>query len=110
MKKETEILIPPEQFVADVAKKRPRSKLEKLIAMLGENAASAIMVEFAGTALHFPNRSTLRRAAATAHIKIELKGLRKGQSEFARQIKKLSILFCKKERTIVRIFENGKYE
>ena len=110
MKKESKILIPPENYVADIAKKRPRSQLDKLIDMFGENIASAIMVTFAGSTLHFPNKSTLTRVATVKYIQQELKSLRRGRAEFDRRGAKLSMLFGKSEKAIMRIYKNGKYE
>ena len=110
MKKESRILIPPENYVADVAKKMPRSQLDKLIAMFGANVASVIMETFAGRAIHIPNKSTLFRVACIKYIRQELKGIPCVSKKFNLNVRKLSMFYGKSKRKIVRIWKTGRYK
>jgi len=68
-------LVPIERIVPVIAKKNPRTRLERLIEMFGENIAAQIMIEFAGQALYFPRVSTLNRTVTVLYIRQELKNL-----------------------------------
>jgi hypothetical protein len=107
--KKEKILVPPENYVAIIARKNPRSKLERLIEMFGPTVAAAIMIEFAGQALYFPRLSTLNREVTVLYVRQELKNLRKDRPEFRKRIRQLAHLFKMPEHRILKIYRNGKY-
>lgn len=109
VKKKEKILVPPENYVSIIGKKNPRTKLERLIELFGPTIAATIMLEFAGEALYFPRVSTLNRTVTVLYIKQELKNKRRDRSEFRERVKQLAHLFKKPERSILKIYENGKY-
>ena len=102
-------LVPLERIVPIIAKKNPRTRLERIIEMFGENTAAQIMIEFAGQALYFPRVSTLNREVTAFYIKQELKNLRKDRPEFKKRARQLAHLFKMPERRILKIYRNSKY-
>ena len=109
VKKKEKILVPPENYVAIIGKKNPRTKLERLIELFGPTVAATIMLEFAGEALYFPRVSTLNRTVTVMYVKQELKNLRHERPEFRERVRQLAHLFKKSEKTIIKIYKNGKY-
>jgi hypothetical protein len=67
------------------------------------------MIEFAGQALYFPRVSTLNREVTVMYIRQELKNLRRDRLEYRERIRQLAHLFKKSEKTIIKIYKNGKY-
>ena len=64
-------LISPVEIVPAVAKHRPRSRIDELSEILGEDKAAYLMLKFNGESLHFPCLSTLNRIAKAEYIRKE---------------------------------------
>lgn len=96
-----QFLIPPQKILKAVERRRPRTQLAELTALVGEDGAAAIMIAFAGDSIHFPTMSTINRIMKEQYVQRELKGLHRGKNGYDEKVNHLVELFSLTRDTIL---------
>ena len=96
-----QFLIPPQKILNAIERRRPRTRLTELEALVGEDGATAIMMAFAGDSIHFPVMGSINRIMHEEYFREELKGLHKGKNGYDEKVDHLAKLFGVTRDTIL---------
>lgn len=96
-----QFLIPPQKILKAVERRRPRTRLAELTALVGEDRAAAIMIAFAGDSIHFPVMGSINRIMQEEYVQRELKGLHRGKNGYDEKVNHLVELFGLTRNTIL---------
>ena len=98
---EKQFLIPPQKILEAVERRRPRTRLTELTALVGEDGAAAIMMAFTGDSIRFPVMGSIIRIMKEEYVCRELKGLHKGKNGYDEKVDHLAKLFGVTRDTIL---------
>jgi hypothetical protein len=98
---ESQFLISPQEILKAVERRRPRTRLTELAALVGEEGAAAIMMAFTGDSIHFPVMGSINRIMQEEYVRKELKGLHKDKNGYDEKVDHLAKLFGVTRDTIL---------